>query len=341
LARVLLTGARGFIGRHCRKLLIADGWEVHAVASARDADEAPSGDGTSSTGDDASSAGDDASSAGHEGTVWHAADLLDREQMRRAVARVRPSHLLHLAWYTVPGDLYHSAENQRWVTAGRELLAAVAEHGIRRAVVAGSCAEYDWTGGRCSEAETPLAPATAYGAAKDELRRSFEPWAAESGRSGAWARLFFLYGPGEHPDRLVPYVVRSLLADQPALCTHGEQRRDYLYVVDAAEALVRLLGSEVRGAINIASGTARPLKELIHAVAAQLERPELVRLGARPASPHETPLIEADVQRQTTELRWRPPTSLADGLERTIAWWRQELARGASSGERGDGGDSA
>jgi nucleoside-diphosphate-sugar epimerase len=327
LARVLLTGARGFIGRHCRKLLVTDGWEVHAVASARDA------------GDESS--GDDASSVGNEDTVWHTANLLDREETRRVVARTRPSHLLHLAWYTVPGDLYHSAENQRWVAAGRELLAAVAEHGIRRVVVAGSCAEYDWTGGHCSEAATPLAPATAYGRAKDELRRSFEPWAAEGGRSGAWARLFFLYGPGEHPDRLIPYVVRSLLADQPALCTHGEQRRDYLYVVDAAEALVRLLGSGVRGAINIASGTAQPLKELIHAAAAQLERPELVRLGARPASPHETPLIEADIGRQTTELRWRPPTRLEDGLERTITWWRHELASASSSGEAADGEDSA
>lgn len=316
MARVLLTGARGFIGQHCRKLLIADGWEVHAVASARDAGEESPG--------------------GHDGTVWHTANLLDPEEMRRAVGRARASHLLHLAWYTVPGDLYGSAENQRWVTAGRELLAAVAEHGVRRAVVAGSCAEYDWTGGHCSEAETPLAPATAYGRAKDELRQSFEHWATERGVSGAWARLFFLYGPGEHPDRLVPYVIRSLLTDQPALCTHGEQRRDYLYVVDAAEALVRLLGSEVRGAINIASGTALPLEELIQAIATELERPDLVRLGARPAPPHETPLIEADVERQTRELRWRPPSDLASGLERTIAWWRRELAPSSSAN-----GDSA
>jgi len=304
VARVLLTGARGFIGRHCRKRLLDDGWEVHAVATRPPKEDSPDA---------------------HDGSTWHVTDLLDREAMRRLVERSRPSHLLHLAWYTAPGDCYHSPENERWAAAGRELLEAVAEHGIRRAVVAGSCAEYDWTAGHCSERETPLTPATAYGAAKDALRRDFEAWAEAPGRGGAWARLFFLYGPGEHPDRLVPYVIRSLLREEPAECTHGEQLRDYLYVADAAEALVRLLESGVEGAINLASGEARPVKEVILQTAHQIGRPDLVQLGARSPSPHEPPRIEADVTRQTTELGWHPGTSLEAGLGRTIAWWRSRL----------------
>jgi len=105
LARVLLTGARGFIGRHCRKRLLDDGWEVHAVATRPLEEDDP---------------------AAHDGSIWHVADLLDADAVRRLAAQVRPSHLLHLAWYTVPGDCYHSAENARLASAGRDLLAALA-----------------------------------------------------------------------------------------------------------------------------------------------------------------------------------------------------------------------
>jgi nucleoside-diphosphate-sugar epimerase len=301
LARVLLTGASGFVGRHCRALLVEEGWEVHALSS-RERE------------------GDD--------THWHAADLLDSAELHATVRRIRPTHLLHLAWYTAPADLYRSLENLRWVRASLELLEAAAEVGVRRAVAAGSCAEYAWGGPeRLSESGTPLEPATVYGRAKDALRRLLEAWTAGTGTSGAWARLFFLYGPGEHPDRLVPYVIRSLLREETAETSAGEQLRDYLYVGDAARALVRLLDSDVTGAINLASGTAIPVKELVLAAAEPLGGESLLRLGARPMRAEEPARIEADVDRQTRELGFRPEIDLETGMHRTIAWWRRELVR--------------
>lgn len=65
--------------------------------------------------------------------------------------------------------------------------------------------------------------------------------------SDAWRRVFFQYGPGERPERLVPTVIRALLQQQPAYCTSSKQIRDYLHVQDVADALVKLLDSSVRG----------------------------------------------------------------------------------------------
>ena len=87
---VLLTGASGFIGRHCLAPLLSRGYEVHAISS-RTA-RRPLAD-----------------------VHWHIADLLDYSQITELVREVKPAHLLHLAWYAEPGRYWQAPENLRWV----------------------------------------------------------------------------------------------------------------------------------------------------------------------------------------------------------------------------------
>src|SRR4030095_7552715 len=98
--------------------------------------------------------------------------------------------------------------------------------------------------------------------------------------SSAWGRLFFLYGPHEPRERLVASVIRSILMDEPALCSHGRQNRAFLHVQDAADALVALLDSAVSGPVNIASGTPVAVLDVVQEIANPLERPNLVQPGA-------------------------------------------------------------
>lgn len=303
MKRVLVTGATGFIGRHSLPLLAARGYEVHAATSH---DAAPEPDA--------------------HGVVWHRADLLERTQVFRLVSEVRPSHLLHFAWYAVPGKFWTSPENLRWVQATLDLLRAFAESGGRRVVVAGTCAEYEWGHEEpCSEAETPLRPATLYGVCKHAARLILEAYAAQEGLSAAWGRVFFLYGPHEHPGRLVASVVRSLLRGEEARCTHGRQARDILHVADVADAFVVLLSSEVEGAVNIASGNAVLLREVVNEIGDKLSLRDLIRLDAVPVPAGEPRVIAADARRLAEEVGWRPSRSLSAGLDETIAWWRKNL----------------
>lgn len=303
MKRVLLTGATGFVGRHCPPALVSAGFEVHAVSSQPPPADAP------------------------EGVVWHEADLLARDKGAEVVAAVRPTHLLHLAWYAEHGKFWTSIENFRWVQASLDLFRAFAEAGGRRVVAAGSCAEYEWGGAEpCLEGVTPLKPATLYGACKHALRVMLEAYAAQVGLSAAWGRVFFLYGPHERPHRLVASVTRSLLRGEEARCTHGEQVRDFLHVVDVAEAFVALLDSEAESAINIASGRAVALKDVINEIGDRMNRRELVRLGAVAAPAGEPRLIVADTKRLVEEVGWRPRLGLGAGLDETIAWWRERHA---------------
>ena len=301
MRRVLVTGAGGFIGSHCLDALAGRAVEIHAVSSRP-------------------GAVDDA-------VRWYQADLLDPTAVAALMRTVRPTHLLHLAWFSGHREIYSSPENNRWVPASLELVREFHARGGERVVVGGTCAEYDWSEGVCSESVTPLRPATTYGAAKVALFRAYTELLDQTGLSGAWGRIFFLYGPREPEKRLLASVIRSLLAGQPALCTHGEQQRDYLYVGDVADALVALLASEVTGPVNIGSGEAPAIKELVLAAARRLGREDLVRFGALEAPAGEVPLVRAELGRLVGEVGWHLRYGHVQGLDRTIEYWRR-LAEG-------------
>lgn len=309
MKRVLVTGAGGCIGRHVVPLLVSRGWDVHAVSSGRSLGDEP------------------------QSTTTHVANLLRAGDAEAAVRAASATHLVHLAWYIAPGRWAAAPENFEWVQASLALLRAFKAHGGTRVVTAGSCLEYDWRYGYCSEALTPCTPHTAYGACKHALQTLSAAMAREDASfSSAWARIFFLYGPHEHPDRLVASVVRSLLAGEPARTSHGRQVRDYLFVEDVADAIVRLLESDVNGPINVASGQAITLREIVQRVGELTGRSELIQLGAIPQAATDTLLVVADTSRLAAELDWRPRWDLDRGLERTIAWWRQQMAARAGEG---------
>lgn len=298
MSRVLITGATGFIGRHCLPSLLARGYEVHAVTAHTPRIDLP-------------------------GVVWHQADLLDATQTIALVAQVQPSHLLHLAWYVTPGKFWTAPENLAWVAASLALVQTFVAHGGKRAVISGTCAEYDWRYGYCVEAVTPLAPTTLYGAAKHALQMLSTAYAAQQSLSMAWGRIFFLYGPYEPPVRFVASVVRSLLRDEAARCSHGRQVRDLLYVQDVADAFVALLASDVQGPVNIGSGSPVTLGEVACLLGQAIGRLDLIKLGAIDAPADDPPLLVAAITRLHSEVGWRPTYTLQDGLAQTINWWRQ------------------
>jgi nucleoside-diphosphate-sugar epimerase len=310
VAKVLVTGAAGFIGRSSLEPLRAAGHEVCAVLSPRP-DRRDRAGGTLP-----------------DIEVRHA-DLTDAAAVDALLGAVRPTHLLHFAWITAPGLYWQSEENYRWLSASRYLLAAFARGGGVRAVMAGSCAEYDWSRVEvCHERTSPLADeagtATPYAACKIAMQRSLEEYS--HGLSSAWGRLFFQYGPGEHRDRLVASVIVNLLAGREARCTHGRQIRSFLHVEDVGAAFAALLASSVQGPVNIGSGERISIGGLLERLALDIGRPELLKLGARPAPPGEPAVLVPDIGRLAGEVGWSPRWSLDAGLQDTVRWWRERPA---------------
>ncbi len=311
MSRVLLTGATGLIGSRAIAPLLAAGHEVHALAR----DPRAVGDGRDANSHDRYAISN---------VNWHTVDLLEREATRAAVDEIQADALLHFAWYAEHGRFWESAENLPWVGATLNLLRLFGEAGGARAVLAGSCAEYEWgAGGICSEADTPLRPATLYGTAKHATEMVASAYANGTGLELAWGRIFLCYGPGEDERRLVPSVIRALLAGHEANVSDGEQLRDFIHIDDLARAFVALLDSRVDGAVNIASGERVRLAEVIALIAEEIGRPEMVRLGALPRREGDPAKLLADVSRLREEVGFERRIGLERGIRDTIAWWRE------------------
>ena len=294
---VLVTGATGFIGRHSIEPLRARGYEIHAISSKGSAADMP-------------------------GVTFHQGNLLEPGTAKRVLAEVKPTHLLHLAWFVVPGKLITSPENYEWVRASMELVQEFAAAGGKRVTSCGSGYEYDWRYGFCNEQLTSQVPNTVYGACKQALNLMTENFAATANLSSAWGRVFFLYGPHEHPQRLVSSIILSMLRGEPAKSSHGRQIRDYMHVQDVADGLVAVLDSELRGTVNVSSGRATQIRDIVLTLGSLLGRPELVQLGALPARANDAPMVVGDNAKIMAELGWQPKFELESGLGHTIDWWK-------------------
>jgi nucleoside-diphosphate-sugar epimerase len=303
MKQVLLTGASGFIGRHAILPLVTRGYEVHCVSRTVKPDAIPD----------------------EKHVIWHNVNLLDRNDMKILFDTVSPTALIHLAWDVTPGSYLESSNNFDWLVASLHLLKEFAESGGIRAVYAGTCFEYDLRYGYCNENLTPTVPSTYYGSCKHQLQSISEKYADKKGFGFAWGRIFYPYGPYEYPTRLVPSVIQSLLKDNPAQCTDGNQIRDFLHIADVSDAFAAILDSEVIGIINIGSGKPVSIKELVMKIAQLLGKDDEIQLGALPSRKDEPPFIVADTGRLRKEVRWCQKYSLEEGIRDTISWWKNNL----------------
>lgn len=297
MRRLLLTGATGFIGRHALPPLLERGFDVHALSRGN-----PPSDGLAMS------------------MSWHQVDLLDAEATNAIVRDLKASHLLHFAWYAEHGKFWDAHENLDWVAASLQLLRSFRAAGGRRAVIAGTCAEYDWTVDCCDE-QTALQPSTLYGISKNALRQLFGAYARSCGLSAAWGRIFFTYGPGEQATRVVASVARALVSGESVPCSAGLHVRDFLYVEDVAAAFAALVDSTATGTFDIGSGHAITLRDVLVRLEQLAGRQSLVQFGRVPQR-DEPARIVANTRRLRTDLDWQPAYGLDEGLERTLSWWR-------------------
>ncbi|MCH9694529.1 MAG: NAD(P)-dependent oxidoreductase [Gammaproteobacteria bacterium] len=299
MKRVLLTGAGGYVGRYMIDRLAERGFEVHGVTQqVREADSR---------------------------LTWHVVDLFDDAATSALCADVSATHLIHLAWETEPGQFWESENNALWQQASESLLESFVRCGGRRAVLAGTCAEYDWSDGHCVAGDTALRAQSAYSRSKLAFRDSALALAEQSDLRVAWARVFFSFGPHERKRRLVPAVTLALLAGERASCTDGEQLRDFMYVPDVADAMTAVADSDFEGDINIAHGEATTIKHLVELIAARLDAIERVDFGAFPRPVNDPPRITADVS-DLESIGWAPHHTLDAAIDETIAWWRKQAA---------------
>ena len=314
-ARVLVTGAGGFIGSHVVRRLVDEGCEIHAVSKAvsqvyparlvdlRDA------------------------------VTVHEANIVDRTAMEVVVERARPTHVLHLAAFTHVGKSWDRVDEclATNLVGTVNLLHALEDSGYQRFVSIGTSEIYGSVDVPFREDAVvrPISPYAASKVAAEHLCRVFH-----EGRG--WPivllRPFNAYGPAQSPDRVVPEIIVRALRRQRLAMTEGRQTREFNFVEDIADGIVRAATAPgIDGEIlNLGCGEEVSMRDLATQILELMGNPIEPEFGALPERPTEIRRMYSDSSKARTLLGWEPLHTLADGLARTIAWYEGELARPGS-----------
>jgi len=297
---VLVTGAGGFLGSHLARELAARGAIVHALVR-------PGREYARLAGTD---------------VLPLEADLEDREGVVKAVRSARPQLMFHLAACT---DRQRSLSAlDRLVGSNIEatlnVLRAAAACGVENLVYTGTADEYGK--GHPPFSETQQAdPFTPYAASKATGTLWCQTMFRSVGLSCICARLFMVYGPSQPADFFLPQLLASVASGEPLRMTRGEQTRDFTWVGDNVEALLRLglrpdLGGEI---FNVCSGVETTLQAVTRTLGEVLGRPVPVELGAIPYREGELFRSWGSPAKLLGEVGYRPSTTLREGLERLIS----------------------
>lgn len=284
--KIVVTGGTGFIGRYVIGYLVEQGHDVLCVGRSAPIESSL--------------------------VTFIKFDLLN-DYDYTWIFEYQPSHLLHLAWYAEHGKFWTSLLNLDWCQATIRLIDAFCKSGGKRVVVAGSCAEYDWSYGYCTEAITPANPATLYGIAKDSARRMSSEICRLSDVSFAWSRVFFPFGLGENSNRLIPSVTHALLGNIEPFSISIQQWRDLLPVEVVADALVFLLNQNDSGSFNVCSGRPTQLCEIIKQIALIVGKDAAILLSQSIEQPKAPKFLVGD-NTLLSSIGWQPVYDLWDSL---------------------------
>lgn len=260
-------------------------------------------------------------------------DILEHEvgeDISSIVRERKPSTFIHCAWRGVAGsernETFQVTENVPLTIAAVDLAAV---SGCTRWIGLGSQAEYGNPNRRVDEA-APLVPTTEYGLAKVAAFKAAREECQEAGMEFGWLRIFSTYGPDDSPGWFIPTVIQEMLAGQQPKLTIGEQLWDYLYVSDAASAVVAMARSGATGAFNVGSGSALPLRYYVEAIRREIGTDIEPAYGAIPYRPDQVMHLEADISRLVEATGWTPKVKITEGIRNTVSFERRRLGTATS-----------
>jgi len=283
--RYLVTGGRGFIGRHLLARLVAQGVEVHATTRSATPPTDPD-------------------------VRWWRVDLADAAATEELVTRLQPDVVIHLAG---------RADGTRRLDAvvpiltdtllsTVSVLAAAARLPECKVVLAGSVED----GGHQPDVHSPYAASKAAAATYATLFHGL--WQLDV----TVLRLAMVYGPDDpNAHRLIPSVVAAFADGRRPAVSSGTRRIDWVYVEDVVDAFLVAADGEP-GVFDIGSGTLVSIRETVRLVAAAMGTaiaPAFGVVGDRPLERE----LRADPEPARASLGWRPRVGLAEGIARTVA----------------------
>lgn len=294
---ILLTGATGFIGSAVLKQIIKDGNTPIVL-------KRPTSD-LNSIKD-------------IKGYKCFTYETLQEQQLIDDVKACRPDVFIHLAWHGTSGkernEPFQVTDN---IPLTLNAVEFAQKTGCRQWIGIGSQAEYG-TPNRKVDESFPTNPTTAYGKAKLTCCQEAINLCRSYRMIGSWIRVFYIYGPEQGSDWLIPYLAREMSQGRSPKLTKCEQVLEYLYIDDAAEGILSIAYNQATGIFNLGSGVAVPLKQIVETIREMVNPQIEVHYGAIEYRPNEVMLLQADISKIKEATGWAPKTDLQQGLGKTV-----------------------
>ena len=299
--RVLVTGASGFLGTHLCQRLSQRGADVFGVSRSTEPLE-------------------------FSGKQWFCADMVEIDSVQEVFKAVQPEVVFHLSGYGVGApdleNVLPTFRNDLLTTVN--VLTVATRQQVRRFITAASLEEPE------VGAADPL-PSSPYAAAK---------WASSS-----YARMFhrlygtpivitrpmMAYGPGQKQHKLIPYVTCALLQGRAPRLSSGNRAADWVYVDDVMDGMeAAAFRPGVEGcSFDLGSGSLVTIRDIVLQLAEIIGNGVAPVFGTLPDRPMEK-VRTSNLSYANEKLGWKPKTPLQEGLERTVDWYRKQLAQYAN-----------
>lgn len=236
------------------------------------------------------------------------------------INKIKPKYLIHLAWITGQG-YSDSKDNIYMVSKSIEMFDEFYKQGGKRAVFVGTEQEYARKDGFIRE-EDKLEPISLYAQCKCDLGQILVKTSKIYNYGFVWDRLFFIYGQGEKPERLMPSIIKAMIRGEEVVCSYENYIRDYLHVYDVATAIVTSLFSDYVGYVNVCASNDTTIGD-IGKIISQFNGAK----GEVKYKSHEEcnqPMVVKGDNSLLKSLGWKQKYTLKDGLLEEFNYYKQE-----------------
>ncbi len=306
--KILITGATGFVGSNLLRRCLQENAKVHIFTAA---------------------ASDKWRIKGFLNRVnEHHVDLLDRKRLAKAVSKIKPDIIFHLAAYGVSAlqkDVNRIIKTNFFGTMN--LVNACNDVEFELFVNTGSVFEYGIKSGLLKENELPE-PVSDYGASKAAATLYCQAIGKKENYPIITLRLFTPYGYYEEAQRLIPSVIISCLNNKNPKVSSPDYVRDFIFIEDVMDAYIKAAAngkSARREIFNIASGKKHSVGEVVHTIIKLTNDKLKPEWGSVPNYHIESKEWQASISKVKRLLNWQPKHNLEQGLKKTIQWFRENM----------------
>jgi nucleoside-diphosphate-sugar epimerase len=307
--RILITGASGFIGKHLLDRLV----KTSSLVACFDLffDQAF------------------IEKYGERVQLFHG-NLLDKTFTTTCIRNFSPDYVYHLAGSKNRTNLlpeFKTSYEINYLGTLNIFEALLESKNLKSVTILGTIEEYGHAGSPFNEESQEL-PNSAYGLSKLTATKLALIFNQQFNLPVVILRPSIAYGPDQGEEMFIPALIKTLLRKKPFEMTEGKQFRDFIYIDDLIEALLKgLKCKRVYGQIiNIGSGTSIRIRDIALQIAEIINNKENLKLGEVPYRSFEIMDYTVDITKASTILGWFPKTKLSDGLAKTISYYKKNIS---------------